>query len=143
MGEFMFRNLSVRLLPTDSRSPHCPGPDSVMTWCGTSTTQRVDVVPTLWCEGVTRLPFCEPLPSWIPVTLTNIVTVPPVDEVAQLATLKEGLQTRIARIEARERYLAEAAKPASVQQIDDLKAQLLAAVAELDEQRAQVEGGNP
>jgi hypothetical protein len=30
-----------------------------------------------------------------------------------------------------------------VEQIDDLKSQLLAAVAELDEQRAQMEGGQP
>ena len=59
----------------------------------------------------------------------------------ELATLKNDLQRKIAAVDARMQEVENAAKPTSVEQIDDLKSQLLAAVAELDEQRAQLEGG--
>ena len=57
--------------------------------------------------------------------------------------LKVSLQRKVDAVDARIAEVANAAKPRSVEQIDDLKSQLLAAVAELDEQRAQMEGGQP
>ena len=59
----------------------------------------------------------------------------------ELATLKADLQRKMAAVEARQQEVENAAKPTSVEQIDDLKSQLLAAVAELDDQRRRLEGG--
>ena len=73
--------------------------------------------------------------------LTNVVIPAGADIRAELASLKADLQRRMAAVDARQQEAENAAKPTSVEQIDDLKSQLLAAVAELDEQRAQMEGG--
>ena len=57
-----------------------------------------------------------------------------------LAVLKQQLQEALVEVEAQESALEAASKPKSVEEIDELKKQLLAAVEELDEQRAAFEG---
>jgi hypothetical protein len=74
---------------------------------------------------------------------TNVIIPPGTDIGTELSRLKVSLQRKVDAVDARIAEVANAAKPRSVEQIDDLKSQLLAAVAELDEQRAQMEGGQP
>lgn len=107
-----------------------------------------------YCAGGTQnfcnapsLPPCDNYPGCDPPTLGFVdnamqVVLPARGDVRdELATLKNDLQRKIAAVDARMQEVENAAKPTSVEQIDDLKSQLLAAVAELDEQRAQLEGG--
>lgn len=62
---------------------------------------------------------------------------------AELAALKTHLQQALADVEANERQMESAARPRTVEEIDQLRAQLMDAVAELDEQRAQLEKDTP
>ena len=57
--------------------------------------------------------------------------------------LKEQLQQALARVEAQEQELADAAKPQTVEEVDQLKSQRLGAVAELDQRRSELEGKRP
>ncbi len=63
------------------------------------------------------------------------------DPRAGLAVMKRALRQRLTEIEEQERQLEATAKPTTVEEIDHVRSQLLAAVAELDEQRAAMEGG--
>ena len=117
-------------------------PDSHIQLCGDATT--------FLCDWPSR-PACDPpsLPACDAPTvqrsyvdpLTQVVIPAGSDIREELATLKATLQRSMAAVEARQQELENTAKPRSVEQIDDLKSQLLAAVAELDEQRARMEGG--
>lgn len=96
----------------------------------------------LWCDPTSAHP-CGPdsrMGSFVD-DLTNVIIPPGTDIRQELAQLKGTLQRKMAAVDARQRDFENAAKPRSVEQIDELKSQLLAAVAELDEQRAQMEGG--
>ena len=63
------------------------------------------------------------------------------DPRAGLAEMKRRLRQRLTEVEEQERQLEAAAKPKTVEEIDRVKSHLLAAVAELDEQRAGMEDG--
>jgi hypothetical protein len=122
------------------------GPDSRIQQCGQASTWFCDgasnpgsnmincINPTYICPGLSNnKSFVDP---------QTIVVIPPgLDVRAELAGLKADLERKMAAVDARQREVENAAKPASVAQIDDLKSQLLAAVAELDDQRARMEGG--
>ena len=56
----------------------------------------------------------------------------------ELGKLKEQLRSALAQVEANEAHIEETSKPASVDEIDALKAQLMSAVKELDEQRSKI-----
>ena len=104
-------------------------------WCDPKSHQ-------LWCDSTTGNP-CGPdshMESFVDA-LTNVIIPPGTDIRQELAQLKGTLQRKMAAVDARQRDFENAAKPRSVEQIDELKSQLLAAVAELDEQRARMEGG--
>jgi len=60
-----------------------------------------------------------------------------------LAALKEQLHQALARVEAEEKQLAEMAKPQTVEEVDQLKSQMLEAVAELDQRRGELERRGP
>jgi hypothetical protein len=60
----------------------------------------------------------------------------------ELGKLKEQLKSALAQVEANEAHLEETAKPATVEEIDALKAQLMSAVKELDDQRSKL-GAKP
>ena len=123
----------------------------------TSQIQRCGSGSMFFCDypsnsPTNRQPNCD-LPSYyfaceaptIPKSyvdpLTNVVIPAGADIRAELASLKADLQRKMAAVDARQQEVENAAKPTSVEQIDDLKSQLLAAMAELDEQRARMEGG--
>lgn len=145
MSEFVFRNLSVRLNPEGTPFP------TILCQNGVTTVACGYVVTVLCTSAVTYprtdLTICQPLPSRIPTDPWTITTITPVitrqsplpDEAAQLQVLKDSLKERIARVEAREEQIHEAFRPSTVEKIDQLKAQLLEAVAELDEQRTRLE----
>lgn len=162
MPEFMFRNLSVKLNPAGGNpQPRsrdrtnfypdctpwftyvqcvmaCSDNPSVPQICGSpDTTDGYCVDNTQGeCDLASRAGgFID--------DRTNVIIPPGTDIGAELSRLKVSLQRKVDAVDARIAEVANAAKPRSVEQIDDLKSQLLAAVAELDEQRAQMEGGQP
>jgi hypothetical protein len=152
--EFMFRNLSVKLFPAEG---------DALQVCQDRTTQVVDCSPWQTACGCTNLctgtfacqQLCSATPSRMiacdPTTRsgdwlgphTEIVLPADADPRQELALLKDSLQKTMAVVEAKQADLERAAKPTSVEQIDELKTQLLSAVAELDEQRARMAGGGP
>jgi hypothetical protein len=153
MSEFMFRNLSVKLYPAagDARRV-CQDQSTLVNFCGVCTLQTCGfctqgcteaVSVKNWCQLVGTTPIVCGVdgPTGYQDEHTNIV-IPAVGDVrAELASLKEVLRQQLAAVEVREQQVQAAAKPKSVEEIDQLKAQMQAAMAELDEQRAQLQGG--
>lgn len=124
------------------------GPDSRIQLCGGGGSQWFCDYPSNANSG--RVPncgypsyFCPPASNWKSYVdpLTNVIIPPGTDVREELASLKADLQRKMAAVDARQQEVENAARPTSVEQIDDLKSQLLAAMAELDEQRARMEGG--
>jgi hypothetical protein len=108
-------------------------------------------VPIYCGDPSTRNSYCDPTSahqcgsdslweSYIDPN-TAVVIPPGADIREELALLKANLQKGMAAVDARLEEVEKAAKPTSVEQIVALKSQLLAAVSELDQQRAQMEGG--
>jgi hypothetical protein len=156
MSEFMFRNLSVRVYPAagDVRriclDPStvvnmCNGPSTIVNVCngicslGCTMTQPYD-----WCQLVQTFPIVcgADGPTGYRDAHTNIVFPAVGDARAGLASLKEALQQQLAAVEAQEQQMQAAARPKSVEEVDQLKSQMQAAMAELDEQRARLQGGS-
>jgi hypothetical protein len=81
---------------------------------------------------------CDPFTNIVPLKADEVDGIR-----GRLVARKEQVRQYLGEIEAGERYLAAGGKPGTVEEIDQLRQQLLAAVAELDEQRAQLEGGEP
>jgi hypothetical protein len=147
VSEFMFRNLSVKLHSPSAGTPgdeahlaYCPYPS--VNCCGCSAIQTVLVVcdpasqSTLSCNALTN--SCDP-----PYGFDTFFSGGGTDGREQLAQLRLHLQRSLAAVDARQQEIENAAKPKSVAEIDSLKSQLLAAVAELDQQRAQMTGEQP
>jgi hypothetical protein len=158
VSEFMFRNLSVKLSPAPANVPgdgavpvqdahHCSPcthlcTATVVACCGCSAYQSITIVwdtkspGTFYCDYTSNV--CDPgygFDTNFPGTGT--------DGLQQLAQLRSHLQRSMAVVDARQQEAENAARPKSVEEIDNLKSQLLAAVTELDEQRAQMTGGQP
>ena len=117
-----------------SRFVSCPGCSLVITdpcWRGTVVCPGGTIVcpgGTIDC-GITRDPCGG---SWIdPIDIGDIRK--------ELGQLKTQLRLQLQQVEQQEAQLAEASKPKTVEEIDRLKEQLLNAVAELDEQRKQMQ----
>jgi hypothetical protein len=165
MPEFMFRNLSVKLYPpegdndprscTDRTSQpvpiECAWHTKIFPACqntcfdGTYTyPMACDPTSTspVWCGVGTNLQcgFASTQQGFVDPEL-GLISPADFDARGQLVQLKSNLQNRMAAVDAQLNEVEKAAKPTSVEQIDDLKSQLLAAVTELDEQRARLEGG--
>jgi hypothetical protein len=154
MGEFMFRNLSVKLFPVEGEARQgCQDRSTLVELCTPCTQLCTGTVPPA-CEhqGCTRepsIPIVVPphcdgpgtSPGYVD-TATHII-LPAGDVATELAALKLSLRRSLAVVEAREQDLQAAAKPTSIEGIDYLRAQLLEAVTELDEQRARIQGEGP
>jgi hypothetical protein len=151
VSEFMFRNLSVKLFPAETASAGigamqaifqclpCSQPPSLVYAC-TQTPTWVLVGPT------GGFPGCGGGTSETVFGNNGGVVVLPAFQAGsheQLAQLKSELQRSLDAVDAQRQHLEQAAQPKSVEEIDNLKAQLLGAVAELDEQRARMTGGQP
>ena len=73
--------------------------------------------------------------------ITQVIIELGTDILQEIAAVRVDLQRKMAAVDAFERDVQNAAKPKSVQEIDELKSQLLATIAELDDQRARMQGG--
>ena len=153
MSEFVFRNLSVKLFPAEGEgrplegdcidcSRVCTnaftcGPCTDTPTCANhpDTAECVDAVSDKGCAPGT-IP-CDPFTNIIPIKADMG------DVRARVAARKEQVHQYLGEIEAGEWQLRARVQPSSVEEIDQLRSQLLAAVAELDEQRAELEGGGP
>jgi hypothetical protein len=168
MPDFMFRNLSVKLYPVETHDVgNCTDRTTQVdcwpfqTQCGCTNLCTMTHVPCgphtcyaptvpiacdpdshqFVCNGATNP--CGPDSQGIAfVDQESRVIIPPgADPREQLELLRANLQRSAAAVDARLEEVQQAARPTSVEQIDALKAQLLAAVDELDQQRAQLAGG--
>jgi hypothetical protein len=142
MSEFVFKNLSVRLHPEVGCEQAASSP---LILCYYDTRQPTGALCNLNASRPVR-PGCLldlscgawcTMPDTFPVP-TNLWPIK-----VELAALKEQLRQTMAEVEATEQQVDAAGKPKSIEEIDQLKSQLLAAVAELDEQRSQMEGKGP
>jgi hypothetical protein len=129
---------------SDSRKNTCWNTPSIPVICGdlyTTNSYRIDNTQG-FCDGSTN-PRCGSGSQWGAYVdpETGVVILPGADIREELALLKANLQKHMAAVDAKLDEVEKAAKPTSVEQIDALKSQLLAAVAELDQQRTQMEGG--
>lgn len=161
MSEFVFRNLSVKLFPAEGQPRPFEGgcEDSRVMDCDACSTECTNMFT---CGPCTDTPTCGDHPATaecvdaltdeacargtIPCdSFTNIVPLKAdVGDIrTRVAARKEQVRQYLGEIEAGERYLESGGKPGTVEEIEQLRSQLLAAVAELDEQRAELEGGGP
>jgi hypothetical protein len=163
MPDFMFRNLSVKLYPAVSGTagfgvgqpaypPGCSpfqtqcGCTAYLTWTGmgclaTCHATITDLTGQLMCNPPTFV--CAPdskVGAYVDPE-SRVVIPPGADPREELELLKSTLQRSMSAVDARLAEVKKAAQPTSVGQIDALKSHLLAAVDELDQQRAQLEDG--
>jgi hypothetical protein len=146
MTEFMFRNLSVRLFPADDEACADANTCTPCTHLITGPPESCDHT----CFGmpsipITVKPICDSAatnPGYVDTT-TKLISPVFGDARTELGRLKDDLRRQLAAVEATERGLVAAARPTTVEEIDTLKSHLLATVAELDEQRAQLSGDAP
>jgi hypothetical protein len=161
MPEFMFRNLSVKLYPAEGHDVSNCTDRTTLVGCSPCTQQCTATWVGCYhsCFAPTVLVFCGPDSSTPPycngatnpcnnsqmpayVDPESRVIIPPgTDAREELQLLKSTLEKSMTAVNARLEEIEKAAKPTSVEQIDALKSGLLAAVDELDQQRAQLEGG--
>lgn len=135
MGDFLFKNLSVRLLPADDLDTCLRG-----SFCDPWHTcfDRMSGPGGAGCGFCT---FCTY--QTCGDKFTNDVVVP-ADKSRlreELAAHKARLQAVIEDIERREKALEDDAKPKSIEELDALRASLTDAIAELDEQRGRMQPG--
>ena len=136
MSEFLFKNLSVKLLASDEK---------VVDECGECTNCTA-------CSGTTdctQCTFCTDNMSCLVCTCAGHTDIPImsgpdgsegtiVEFREGLAFYKERLRKAIAEIEEQERNVARYAEPTSVEEIDELRDRLSGAIAELDQRRAEM-----
>ena len=148
MSEFVFRNLSVKLFTEEAGCPeetgslvfcgfNCSRIPSVCSPCTQLCTQSGSIDPG--CYGRCSLELSCGMYCTLPYTYKTKKAFP-VDPLTELAVLKDELRRNLAEVEAAEQRLRAARKPKTAEEIDRLKSELLAAVAELDEQRRGMEG---
>lgn len=148
MSEFMFRNLSIKLFPVEGEEPGACADRTTCVPCTHLCTGTIPVCDQA-CTQVPSIPIAVGPECRGPGTSPEFIDthghliLPAGDARTELLALKENLQRRLALVEVGEQRLAAAAKPTSVEEIDRLKAHLLDAVAELDEQRARMQAGEP
>lgn len=160
MSDFVFKNLSLKLLPEEgvARQADCKC-CSFVVGCGNCTDVTCGPCTNTCtnCTNCTHGPTCgactnsathDPCGGCTCDQFTNpIITKPdanqmPIGDIrAELAAHKERLRQGLAQVEEQELELEARGKPRSLEEIDQLKSHLLEAIAELDEQRAQMESG--
>ena len=136
MGEFLFKNLSVKLLANDEEAADECGECTNCTACSGTT----DCTQCTFCTDNMTCLVCTCAGS------TDILIASAPDDTAgtvisfreELATYKDRLRKAIAEIEEQERAQSAYDEPSTVEEIDELKARLSDAIAELDQRREQM-----
>jgi hypothetical protein len=130
MAEFMFKSLSAKLLPADDVLRDDEGECQPCTdLCTAGHTDPCDGTSEPMCAVCSCAQHTD-----IPIISTPTTTPQVVDDVrSELARHKDYLRARLAAIARAER------QPQSVAEVDELTAQLQAALAELAERRATLE----
>lgn len=149
MSEYTFRNLSMKVFPTEVSDRGCVDGTSRVLGCTpctelcTGTVTPCDDPPlcTAVAESVpiVKGPFCNgpgTSPGYVDTT-TNII-LPAGDAAAELATLKQSLRVAMSAVEAAEEQVRAGSGLDVVAGVDRLRDQLMGAVAELDEYRDQL-----
>jgi hypothetical protein len=168
MPDFMFRNLSVKLNSADDElgryacvdrttqlvlvcSPCTHLCTGTYTPCDHTCYNSPPTNPIYCPDRSTTMSYCDPTSAhqcdstsqWRSHVnaLMQVIIEPGTDILQEIAAIRVDLQRKMAAVDALEQEVQNAAKPKSVQEIDELKSQLLATIAELDDQRAQMQGG--
>ena len=145
MSEFVFKNLSVKVVP-DQGARFCSDESVTVLACTPCTDLCTGTVPV--CDdGLTDLfsdiglcPACRgpgTSPGFVD-PFTNIV-LPAGEVLEELAALRDGLQVAMRAVEVAEEKAQSPEGISRTAGIDALRTRLLGAVAELDEYRATLE----
>jgi hypothetical protein len=136
MAEFLFKNLSVKLLASDEQPVDECGECTNCTGCSGTTdcTQCTFCTDNMSCMVCTCAGGTDVLIASKP-DLTGTV----IGFRDQLALYKDRLRKAIAEIEEQERNYTAYDEPSSIEEIDELKDRLSGAIAELDQRRAQMD----
>ena len=159
MADFVFKNLSVKLLPAvdepSRRAEACTAVyecgnctevtcgDCTDVSCGTCTEVSCGTCTEVTCgtcTNVTNMTVCDSCTCNVQ-TQVPILSVVEADAKekgdmrAELAAHKASLRLAIAQVEHAER------RPQSVEEVDELKSHLQEALAELEQRRAELETG--
>jgi hypothetical protein len=150
MSEFTFRNLSVKVFPTEVADRGCVDGVSKVVACSpctelcTGTYTPCDDPPlcTAMADSIPIVvgPYCNgpgTSPGYVD-THTNLI-LPVGDAATELAALKQSLRVAMSAVEAAEEQLQSDQGLSVVDGIDRLRDQLMGAVSELDEYRGQIE----
>jgi hypothetical protein len=150
MSEFVFRNLSVKVFPTEVADRGCVDGVSRVVGCSPCTELCTGTVTP--CDDP---PLCTAMEESIPITIgpvcngpgtspgyvdthTNLI-LPAGDPGTELATLKQSLRIAMSAVEKAEQQLESGQGLSVVDGIDRLRGELMGAVAELDEYRDQID----
>lgn len=150
MSEYTFRNLSVKVFPTEAADRGCVDGVSKVVACtpctelctGTYTPCDDPPLCTAMVESIPIVvgPYCNgpgTSPGYVD-THMNII-LPAGDAATELATLKQSLRVAMSAVDVAEERIRAGAGLNVTDGIDRLRAQLMGAVAELDDYRAQLE----
>lgn len=137
MGEFLFKNLSVKLLASDEEAGDECGECTNCTACSGTTdcTQCTFCTDNMTCLVCTCAGHTDVLIASAPDDTAGTV----ISFREELASHKNRLRQAIAEIEEQERGQPAYDEPSSIEEIDELKARLSEAIAELDERREQMD----
>ena len=142
MSEFLFKNLSVKLTPQADET------DGGTEMCVDRTT-NIECGPGHTCGGELLSTPLVPNCGWCTLctfqtcddNLTNFVIQrgTPDEFLAEVRAHKEQLQRVIGHLEERERQIESGGMPQTVEETDRLRAELVAAIEQLDEHRARLQ----
>jgi hypothetical protein len=132
MADFVFKNLSVKLLPAgDDASPDCEPCTDLCTGCTALNTDCGDC--TNCTDATCQVCTCGFDTDVLIVSEPEFDAAEERDLRSELAAHRTHLRLAVAQIEQLQR------KPQSVEEIDNLKSKLQETMAELDERRAELE----
>ena len=143
MAEFLFKNLSVRLLPGDGDGA-LAADESV---CIASPT-NCDVDHTCFelstgSDGCGDCTLCTVATCGEPNTHQVLLKADPGEMEAELGRYQERLERGVEELQRRREFLRAGAKPLTLAGVDELRAIFVDAVAELDACREKLASEGP
>jgi hypothetical protein len=144
MSEFVFKNLSVKVISGDEEGLELCADPKTFVMCDASHTCPGEAgIPTNpppdcgWCTNCTHQTCGD--------RFTNQVTIKasPEEILAEVRLHKDALLAVVENLHERERRLMGASMPKTLEQADRLRTEIVTALEELDEYRAKLTAEGP
>jgi len=142
MADFLFKNLSVKLLAAEGDELVCIAGDTACDNVNHTCFDR----STCGGPNASACGFCTfcTFQTCGTRTTDQVVIARDAGQLRdELAAHKRRLHAAITEIERQEKALEERSKPRTLEELDALRASLTDAIAELDEQRARLQSEPP